>query len=107
MVTFARGVQGFTDTGCHHRSFQAAGVPNISLAVLRAAEAHQMWLLLNGGPESGLRQGFVPHLTIVRDARAPLGRTAIDPLAWDIDGFALVESRPGRPYEILQRWEAA
>lgn len=54
-----------------------------------------------------LRQGFVPHLTIARDARAPLGRTAIDPLAWDIDGFALVESRPGRPYEILQRWEAA
>ena len=54
-----------------------------------------------------LRQGFVPHLTIARDARAPLGRTAIDPLAWDIDGFALVESRPGRPYEILKRWEAA
>jgi 2'-5' RNA ligase len=54
-----------------------------------------------------LRQGFVPHLTIARDARAPLGRTAIDPLSWTVDGFALVESRPGRPYEILQRWEAA
>lgn len=53
------------------------------------------------------RQGFAPHLTIARDARVPLGRTAIDPISWAVDGFALVESRPGRPYEILQRWEAA
>ena len=54
-----------------------------------------------------VRQGFAPHLTIARDARAPLGRTAIDPISWAVDGFALVESRPGRPYEIVQRWEAA
>lgn len=54
-----------------------------------------------------VRQGFAPHLTIVRDARAPLGRTVIDPISWVVDGFALVEGRPGRPYEILQRWEAA
>jgi 2'-5' RNA ligase len=54
-----------------------------------------------------VRRGFVPHLTIARDARTPLGRTAIDPISWVVDGFALVESRPGRPYEILQRWEAA
>ena len=54
-----------------------------------------------------VRQGFSPHLTIARNARAPLGRTAIDPLGWPVDGFALVDSRPGRPYEILQRWELA
>lgn len=53
------------------------------------------------------RQGFAPHLTIARDARAPLGHAAIDPISWAVDGFALVGSRPGRPYEILQRWEAA
>lgn len=53
------------------------------------------------------RQGFAPHLTIARNARSPLGHTPIDPISWVVDGFALVESRPGRPYEILQRWEAS
>lgn len=55
----------------------------------------------------GLRVGgetFTPHLTIARHARAALGRTAVDPIPWPVDGFALVLSRPGRPYEILQRW---
>jgi 2'-5' RNA ligase len=51
--------------------------------------------------------GFAPHVTIVRDARAPLGRAPIDPLGWAVDGFALVLSRPGRPNEILYRREAA
>lgn len=50
---------------------------------------------------------FTPHLTIVRCARAPLGPTPVDPLSWPVDGFALVLSRPGRPYDILHRWEAA
>ena len=36
------------------RSFQAAGVPSISLAVLPGIEAHQMWLLMHGGKEPGL-----------------------------------------------------
>jgi hypothetical protein len=44
------------------RSFQAAGIPNISLAVLPRVEAHQLWLLLNAGPESGLREGFTPAI---------------------------------------------
>jgi len=42
------------------RSFQQAGIPNISIAVMRAAESHQMWLMLNGGEESGMREGFLP-----------------------------------------------
>jgi hypothetical protein len=42
------------------RSFQAAGIPNVSLAMNGTTEAHQMWLALNAGPESGLREGFVP-----------------------------------------------
>jgi 2'-5' RNA ligase len=54
-----------------------------------------------------LREGFVPHLTIARDARAPLAHVPIEPISWPVDGFALIESRPGRPYEILQRWESA
>lgn len=42
------------------RSFEAAGFPNVSLAFVPREEAHQLWLLLNGGPESGLRESFLP-----------------------------------------------
>lgn len=44
------------------RPFQAAGIPNVSLAMNGAAASHQMWLALNAGPESGLREGFVPDV---------------------------------------------
>jgi len=44
------------------RSFQAVGIPAISMAVLPALEAHQIWLLLNGGKESGLSAGFAPPI---------------------------------------------
>lgn len=42
------------------RSFQAAGIPNVSLSVLPRAEVHQLWLLMNGGEASGLADGFYP-----------------------------------------------
>ena len=35
------------------RSFIAAGIPAVSIALLPAAEAHSLWLRSNGGPESG------------------------------------------------------
>mgnify|MGYP003309336047 CR=1 FL=1 len=45
------------------RSFQRAGIPNISLATLPRREAHQLWLVLNTDPdESGLAPGFVPPI---------------------------------------------
>jgi hypothetical protein len=55
------------------RSFQAVQIPNLSLAILPALEAHQLWLMLNGGKESGLGEGFVPP--ILRTIHAP-GDTA-------------------------------
>lgn len=44
------------------RSFNAAGIPNVSVAFVPAADAHQLWLLLNGGKDSGLKEGFAPNL---------------------------------------------
>ena len=44
------------------RSFQAAGIPNVSLAMNDAAASHQMWLALNAGAESGLRENFGPEV---------------------------------------------
>jgi Zn-dependent M28 family amino/carboxypeptidase len=51
------------------RSFTAAGIPAISMAVLPALQAHQVWLLLNGGKESGLAPGFAP--AILRTIHTP------------------------------------
>lgn len=42
------------------RSFVQAGIPTLSVATLPAAEVHQLWLLMNGGPGSGLAQGHTP-----------------------------------------------
>jgi len=45
------------------RSFQAAGIPNVSLATLPRLEAHQLWLWLNSGnDDAGLRDDFVPPI---------------------------------------------
>jgi 2'-5' RNA ligase len=53
------------------------------------------------------RMKFVPHLTILRDAQAPLPTTAIKPVRWKVEEFVLVRSRLDlRPmhYELLGRW---
>ena len=44
------------------RSFQAAGIPNVSIAMNGATASHQMWLALNAGAESGLSEGFLPDV---------------------------------------------
>jgi hypothetical protein len=42
------------------RSFEATRVPNVSIATLPRLDAHQLWLMLNGGRDSGLAAGVVP-----------------------------------------------
>jgi hypothetical protein len=66
------------------RSFQAVGIPTISLGILPALEAHQVWLLFNGGKDSGLVPGFAPPIlkTIhtpedTADKLTPAGMTLI------------------------------
>lgn len=43
-------------------SFQAADIPAISIGFLPRLQAHQLWLLLNGGEGSGLEKGFLPGI---------------------------------------------
>ncbi|AXQ30255.1 RNA 2',3'-cyclic phosphodiesterase [Solimonas sp. K1W22B-7] len=53
------------------------------------------------------RMKFVPHLTVLRDARIPLPATPIRPVAWNVDEFVLLRSRLDQKpmsYEILGRW---
>jgi len=47
---------------------------------------------------------FRPHVTLWRDARAQRRFPSAPALAWQADEFVLVESRPGRPYGIIQQW---
>ena len=44
------------------RSFVKAGVPTISVGIVRALEVHQLWLMMNGVGNSGLAEGFVPGI---------------------------------------------
>ena len=43
-------------------SFQKAGIPTLSMATLPQAQTHQLWLIMNGGKESGLQSGFTPEV---------------------------------------------
>ena len=44
------------------RSFVGAGIPALSIGMLPALEAHQLWLMMNGGASSGLAQGMAPDI---------------------------------------------
>ena len=44
------------------RSFVQAGIPAISIAILPAIEAHQLWLMMNAGANAGLAQGTSPAI---------------------------------------------
>jgi Iap family predicted aminopeptidase len=51
------------------RSFVRAGIPTVSVAILPAVEAHQLWLLLHAGAGSGLAPGTQP--AILRTIHTP------------------------------------
>ena len=52
-------------------------------------------------------KGFASHVTLLRDAREPRTMPALEPIRWNLDGFALVRSMPlprGSRYEMLKAW---
>ncbi len=51
------------------RNFVKAGVPTISVGIIPAVEAHQLWLMMNAGPASGLAPGTAP--SIMRTIHTP------------------------------------
>jgi Zn-dependent M28 family amino/carboxypeptidase len=55
------------------RSFIKAGIPAVSIGMVGAIEAHQVWLMMNAGKEAGLAEGTVPVIlrTIHTAADAP------------------------------------
>jgi Zn-dependent M28 family amino/carboxypeptidase len=55
------------------RSFIKAGIPAVSIGMVGAIEAHQVWLMMNAGKEASLAEGTVPVIlrTIHTAADAP------------------------------------
>ncbi len=51
------------------RSFVKAGIPTISIGIISAVEAHQLWLMMHAGAASGLAQGTAP--AIMRTIHTP------------------------------------
>jgi 2'-5' RNA ligase len=50
---------------------------------------------------------YVPHVTLLRDARRAPSRVALPGIAWPVARFALVESVArgrGRVYQVLREW---
>jgi 2'-5' RNA ligase len=53
------------------------------------------------------RRPYVPHITLLRNARRALVASAIAPVGWPVARLALVESvrrENGRAYEVLREW---
>jgi Zn-dependent M28 family amino/carboxypeptidase len=64
-------------------SFQTAGIPVVSIGFLPRLQAHQLWLFLNGGKDSGLAEGWVPPiLKIIHTPEDTLDK--IDPGTLDL-----------------------
>ena len=52
---------------------------------------------------------FVSHVTLLRDARKPAAMPRLEAIPWNVDGFALVESRAGTEgsgYRVRKVWKA-
>ena len=56
------------------------------------------------------RRPYIPHITLLRDARRAPATASMQAIPWRVHNFALVESVPrerGRVYEVLRDWPLA
>jgi 2'-5' RNA ligase len=52
-------------------------------------------------------KAFVSHVTLLRDAQAPGAMPVLEPISWNVEGFALLRSQPrpgGVRYEVVRSW---
>jgi 2'-5' RNA ligase len=56
------------------------------------------------------RRPYVPHVTLLRNARRAPAEDRCPDVAWPVESFALIESTPrerGRVYRVLRSWALA
>lgn len=78
-------------------------------AALRELAVRLTHSLKAGGFRHEARE-YVPHITLLRDARRAPTSPAPAPVVWNVEDFTLVRSTPGgqsSAYEILHRWPCA
>ena len=69
-----------------------------------AARSRRHALVL-AGQGRHVARSFTPHVTVAYSHAALLEVTPIEPVAWRMDGIALVHSIPGQAdYQVLARW---
>ena len=65
--------------------------------------------LARGGVRVASGKGFVPHLTVLRDAARGLPSEPAGPVDWPVRSFALIDSQFGAhtAYTVLREWPLA
>ena len=90
-------------------SFRRAGVSWAGPSCPPGALAHLQSSLERALRSAGFaleERPFAPHLTLARKLVRPGAAAAIDPVAWDVEGFVLVESaREKGAYAQVAGWE--
>jgi len=71
-----------------------APVRGLTLVAQLAASMRELGLRFDDRP-------WTPHVTLFRQVRDGRALPAVEPLAWPVNRFELLESVPGRPYEPL------
>jgi len=88
-----------------HNRIVWAGVENCPEALQALAAGFEQALTPEGFRFE--RRPYVPHITLLRDARRAPVTATMSAVPWRIHDFALVESVPrerGRVYEVLRNW---
>jgi 2'-5' RNA ligase len=91
-----------------HNRIVWAGVEQCPPAAL--ALVAQLETAASGAGMRVERRPYVPHITLLRDARRAPADATVPAIAWPVDRFALVESVQrdrGRVYEPLRGWPLA
>lgn len=76
------------------------GEPPAALAACRRDLAARL-------ERSGLtfdRRPFCPHVTLFRQVSPRPAQPQPPPMRWPVRDFSLIESIPGRPYQVLRTW---
>lgn len=49
-------------------------------------------------------RAFTPHVTVRRSVRGAVAEATIEPIAWPVEAFVLIDSRADRGYVEVGRW---
>ena len=91
-----------------HNRIVWAGVSRCPSGIVSLVE--QLQARLSGKGFRFEQRPYVPHVTLLRDARRAPPEEGTAPVAWPVAGFALMESVPGRrgsTYHALREWPLA